>query len=162
MINPYCRPLHGLFAELSYYGLLKAEDAQCLRADVAVEPSFYVLFCGTLVLALLNSFVMKANFHYLRDKDFEESGSSNVSPTANSLGINQLDDLSDYEGEGNRPSIRPVPVLFTDRFRWLLYREDTMSSTNGSFDEQRGTQIERPVEQGYDTDVLWDGRASDA
>jgi len=178
MINPYCSPLHGLFAELSYYGLLKAEDTQCLRADVAVEPSFYVLFCATLLLSLLNSFVTKANAHYLHDKEWEEADVANTRIPSASPGINRLDDLSDYEAHSSREgdrTIRPVPVLFSDRFRWFLLREDTHSSTDGSFDERMGRQVETPdepefqvvrpmevpIEPEFDTQVLWTGKASD-
>ena len=144
---------------------MKAEDTQCLRADVAVEPSFYVLFAGTLALALLNSFVMKATAHYFHDRDYEASGAAIT--ISSSFEINELNDLDDYESydDVDRSEIRPVPVLFSDRFRWGLHREDTMLSQKASdevsvIDERIEGPLENPVSRQYDeaTDLVFDAK----
>jgi hypothetical protein len=114
-----------MFAELSYYGLLKEQDAQCLRTDVKVEPPFYVLFVGTILLATLNTIVMTAVAQYFRDQETKTlvGGGTNTNAV-----VSDLNDLTYYEtgnGETSAESIRPVPVQFSDRFRWLLCREDT-------------------------------------
>ena len=125
MINPYCESLRGIFAELVYYGLLKDEDAQCYRADVNVEPTFYVLLVGALLLALVNMFVMKAASHYFRDED----GKAKLIETATLSDLGALEAHEDDTVSGaliDDNAIHPVPVLFSDRFRWFLCREDSM------------------------------------
>ena len=120
MINPYCSSLKGFFSDLVYYGILKDQDAQCFQTDVQVLPMFYLLFAGTIALALLNSFVMRAITQYVRD--------SSSSTLENRLDVDDIEGLN--QNEQMEPSkIHPVPVLFTDRYRWLLQREDTPSSS---------------------------------
>lgn len=125
MINPYCKSLKGFFSDMVYYGILKDEDAQCFKTDVQVKPTFYLLFSGAIVLALLNSFVMKAVSHYFRD--IATSPLENMKEK-----LANFDDLADIENSNeNEPldvgKIHPVPVLFTDQYRWFLQREDAPS-----------------------------------
>ena len=82
------------------------------RADVSMEPGFYILLVALIVLAFVNSFVTKAELQYLRDAD---------TPQVREYESSILDDAA------IRRLIRPVPVLFTDTFRWFLQREDAMS-----------------------------------
>ena len=120
MINPYCSSLKGFFSDLVYYGILKDQDAQCFQTDVQVLPMFYLLFAGTIALALINSFVMRAITQYVRD--------SSSSTLENQLDVDDIEGLN--QNEQMEPSkIHPVPVLFTDQYRWLLQREDTPSSS---------------------------------
>jgi len=128
-----------LFSELVYYGLLKDEDAQCFKADVNIEPTFYVLFVGALLLALVNMFVTKAVSHYFRDMD----GKPNLRAQER---LSDLDALGAHEEDGANPdetideaAIHPVPVLFTDLYRWFLYREDVMLSRQSSADAAPGS-----------------------
>jgi hypothetical protein len=145
MINPYCGALDGLFAELVYYGILKEEDAQCFRADVSVEPTFYVLFCAALVLVLINTFVMKAVSQYRREMDRK------MKLYHYNHKAEDLDDLRAHEIEGSSDSsatstsIHPAPVLFTDRFRWLLYREDVHLSRTSTRSFGSGSIPKQPL-----------------
>lgn len=145
MINPYCAPLQRIFAELSYYGLLKEEDAQCLRTDVKVESTFYVLFIGTVSLAVLNTFVMKAVAQFFRDRE-----TTFIFAAGQGAVVSDLGDLTEFEmsnGEAASHKIRPVPVLFTDRFRWLLHREGTRPTiTSNPVGDSAGGNREYPVE----------------
>lgn len=123
MINPYCKSLESIFAELVYYGILKNEDAQCYRADVRVEPAFYVLLVGALLLTMVNTFVMQAVSHYFRDLD----GKTIVADIEKISDLGALEAHEDDTADGelmDESTIHPVPVLFTDHFRWFLYRED--------------------------------------
>jgi hypothetical protein len=125
MINPYCEALKGFFSEMVYYGLLKDEDAQCFRTDVKIEPTFYLLFTSAICLALMNSFVMKAISQYFREIHF-----TCIQDVFNE-DISNLEGSSDTEENGSsealaKSKIHPVPVLFTDRYRWLLRREDEL------------------------------------
>ena len=127
MINPYCKSLKGFFSEMVYYGILKDEDAQCFKTDVQVKPTFYLLFAGAIVLALINSFVMRAVTQYFRDIT---SSIGNTHDVQGEKIANLNDDIED--SNENEPfekgKIHPVPVLFTDQYRWFLQREDTPSS----------------------------------
>ena len=144
MINPYCRSLKGFFAELVYYGLLKDEDAQCFKADVNIEPTFYVLLVGALLLALMNMFVMKAVSHYFRDAQ----GVPNLREQAR---LSDLDALGAHEDDFksdeaiDESAIHPAPVLFTDVFRWFLYREDVHLSRQSSAEPADSVRMESSV-----------------
>ena len=131
MINPYCNSLKGFFSDMVYYGILKDEDAQCFKTDVQVKPTFYLLFSGAIVLALLNSFVMKAVSQYFRD-----CTASPLETLHNMQGeeLANFDDRADIESiNQDEPlevgKIHPVPVLFTDQYRWFLLREVIPSSS---------------------------------
>jgi hypothetical protein len=115
MINAYCGDLAGTFAQLEYYGVLKPEDAQCFRVNTHLESGFFVLAAGAVLLALLNTFVMKAVRQYNREKDNSVTDGPKVSPSCGGE-----DDLAE-----RRKTVHPVPVLFTDTFRWLLVREES-------------------------------------
>jgi hypothetical protein len=119
MINSYCGSLKDTFAQLVYYGILDKRDAQCFRVETSVESGSYVLAVAAILLALLNTFVMNAVLQFFRDKDAEaETSVGDIFPD----GTDEMD-LSDA-----MKSIKPVPVLFTDRFRWFLNREDAVLS----------------------------------
>jgi Paraquat-inducible protein A len=125
LINPYCGALENVFSELSYYGILQVEDAQCFQSNVGLEPTFYVLFSAAVVLALSTSFVAKSVKHYFRDVD----------PYQNPfLGIDAIKDVElasddiDQKSKEDITAIHPVPVLFTDQYRWFLRREVAIKS----------------------------------
>jgi len=159
MINPYCASLEGIFSELVYYGLLKEDDAQCFKADVNVEPTFYILLVGALILALVNVFVMKAVSHYFRDID----GKPNLRAEAS---LADLDALKAHEDGGSgeaidESAIHPTPVLFTDVFRWLLYREDVMLSRQSSNESASNVHMEPAIKGSMSNESNGDLEAND-
>lgn len=116
MINTYCENLKDTFAELVYYGILREEDAQCFRVEARVESASYFLAGAAVALALLNTFVIRAVNQYFRDID------------ATTKEFKAVPGRDGEEVEGLAEAvrrIRPVPVLFTDAFRWFLVREDS-------------------------------------
>jgi uncharacterized paraquat-inducible protein A len=115
MINSYCNSLNDTFAQLVYYGLLNEEDAQCFSVGTSIESGSYILAGGAVLLALVNSFVSKAAFQYFRD----QADSNEEEVDADMLGDVEIDNA-----ESAASNIRPVPVLFTDTFRWLLRTAD--------------------------------------
>lgn len=126
MINPFCKSLGGFFGQLVYYGILKEEDAQCLKTDISIDPNFYLLFVSALVLVVLNTFVMNAVAHYFHDIESAKTFDANRKAY-------DLEDLGTWEenddrNEDTRSNILPIEVRYTDRFRWLLHREDAMLS----------------------------------
>ncbi len=76
---------------------------------------------------------MKALAHYFHDKE-----GSLIIVAFKKAEATHLDDLDAHEEKhsaddaADRKAIHPVPVLFTDSFRWLLYREDVMDSRQSS------------------------------
>ena len=126
MVNPYCESINGYLAEFAYYGIIKDEDAQCFKANVAVEPTFYILLTGAVILAVINTFVMKAVAHYFHDKEGARTVHSFGEKTAGLNDIGEIEMTESEEDKAKRQEVHPVPVMFTDRFRWLLYREDVM------------------------------------
>jgi hypothetical protein len=124
MLNDYCGNLKETFSQLVYYGILDKSDAQCFRVESVLEVGSYILAAAAILLALLNTFVMKAVLQYFRDMDAEDDERQ----AGNSLDADEEPiELSEALEE-----IHPVSVLFTDTFRWFLFREDTMLSRQQS------------------------------
>ena len=104
------------------YGVLKEEDAQCLKTEFTIKPPSLFLFVAVIVLHLLNTFVMNAVVQYVRD--MEENARNALIDNGN---VNNLDDLTllgDIPGSSAIiAAIDPVDVVFTDKFRWFLVGE---------------------------------------
>ena len=81
-------------------------------------------------MAFINAFIMKAVSQYFRDGDSRHQVISNDHDISN-MDIS-VDDGDQNLDLSNQLKIRPVPVLFTDRYRWLLQRQDAMSSASSS------------------------------
>lgn len=123
MINEYCAGLEDTFAELVFFGLLDERDAQCFRVETSLDTGSYLLLAGAILLAALNTFVMNATAQYIRDRD-----SSVEEERAHRRAASKID--SDAELDDS--NIVPSPVLFTDKFRWLLARENAMEDRRES------------------------------
>jgi len=119
MINTYCENLKEAFAEMVYYGILKEEDAQCFRVEARIEGASYFLAGASVALALLNTFVMRAVKQCFRDGDMSMK-EFKAAPKRDG------EEIEDVQVAIRR--IKPVPVLFSDAFRWFLVREDSASS----------------------------------
>lgn len=125
-------------AQLVYFGLLDKQDAQCFLVEAAPMSGFWLLATGSILLALLNSFVSKAGTQYLMDKDELQLLQSSRNTTT-------LTSAESMDPDKMRSRIRPADDLFSDRFRWCLYRGiDSVnkssaaalsSSSNSSSDE---------------------------
>lgn len=111
-----------------YYGLLEAEDAQCFSVKSTIEGGSYILAIGAVLLSLLNAFVSKAVKQYFRDKKEEKN-----LLLGQSTELLLRDDDSETGSVGSVTKIRPVPVLFTDTFRWMLIRDDRRIGSNSFF-----------------------------
>jgi len=114
MINEYCGSLRDTFNELVYYGILDERDAQCFRVESSLEVASYMLAAASILLALLNAFVNSAVGQFFRDKEVEGSGEDHFSVTECETG----------DEDAKVSQLQPAPTLFTDKFRWLLCRED--------------------------------------
>jgi len=114
MINSYCDGLDDTFSSLVYYGILAEENAQCFKVTATVESGTYVLALGAVMLALLSTFVVKAVVQY--NEDTKDANKTEEESTL---------DIADDDGniEEVLEKIHPIPVMFTDQFRWLLHRQ---------------------------------------
>jgi hypothetical protein len=144
MINSYCENLEDLFAQMVYYGVLKDEDAQCFSVSASIEMGSFVLASASLVLTFLCSFVVKAVAQYLRDETeafsrptLGQQGDTMLNKSVSySERTSHTDDDDDDEGgevageNGYSGTIHPVPVLFTDSFRWLLRPDPNMTRSS--------------------------------
>lgn len=144
LFNGYCGPLDGFFTQMVEYGILNPEDAQCFSVQGSIEPGSFTLVASAILLALLNSFVTKATRQYnyfekrrrLQEEINNEHNNNNndaVDSEKNSSSTSTHDDknvdndakkISTSAATSSLSSIelRPIPVMFTDTYRWLLVR----------------------------------------
>jgi len=124
MVNSYCGSLDSFFSELVFYGILKNEDGQCFSVKSSIEGGFFVLAVGAILLALINAFVSKATKQYFRDQD-EPNRRSQIKERSSRL--ESAEKGQEVTDDHSQTKIRPVPVLFTDTFRWLLRQDDSIT-----------------------------------
>jgi hypothetical protein len=129
MINEYCGSLDTFFSLAAYYGLLSERDAQCFRVESLVQEGAYVLATAAVMLALLNTFVMKATAQYFRDVESRTACAAHAIEAGDFIEHDQI-----------TSEIKPTPVLFTDTFRWLLVRQNPVSSESASLKESCAIQ----------------------
>jgi len=132
MINSYCENLENMFAQMVYYGILKEEDAQCFSVTANIENGAFSLVLGAILLSFLSSFVSKAAVQYFRDKK-DQNGQSKEDD-CQSTSFSDETSTSEDANEGAADAgfagiIRPVPVLFTDSFRWMLRADNSFASS---------------------------------
>jgi hypothetical protein len=126
MINSYCDSLNDTFAQWVSLGIIKAEDAQCFSIESSIEAGSYILALGAVVLGFVNSFINKAVIQYFRD--MEEKVPLDLEQNSDT-------EFSTDEVVTMTKEIRPVPVLFTDNFRWFLQGTESTSASISGDDE---------------------------
>lgn len=143
MINAYCGSLQGTFNSLAYYGILREEDAQCFRVNASVERASWILVSASLILCLLNHFIVGAASQKVQDDDtpaerrlhsdrWLQSKSSTLT-----VGVT-MTRSADEEDEGGsdwidledvrEPSVSPVPPRFTDFFAFATRRFEVLGA----------------------------------
>lgn len=155
MINEYCNSLKETFSELVYYGIISADDAQCFRVDAKIENGWFILAGAAVLLALVNTFVMKAVAQKFRDGDIERR----TLPEDHKLNQSVRQAASEIDWDSTLKDITPVPVLFTDTFRWLLCRNDVRVSDEHnlqdlSLSDDEGLEDAREVDEQGAADVI--------
>jgi Paraquat-inducible protein A len=150
MFNTSCGQFDGFFSQMVQYGILKEEDAQCFSVAGFIEPGSIVLATAAIILAFLNTVVNKAVVQYFYDQKselekelFPEDGVSDLSAASGADGEPSEHAVKDV----SMTKIHPVPVLFTDTFRWFLrsdsQNKESMSDSpngNNSMDASHGGQ----------------------
>jgi len=112
-----------------------------------------------VLLALINTFVVKATCQYFRDENElqeqvdDEEKSRLSDSTSNTAGDDEADG-------GFSARIHPAPVLFTDTFRWMLRQENGLpSSSRALFSEANEMGLPEATAVPYDDTI--DGSAID-
>jgi hypothetical protein len=136
MFGTYCEGFNDFFAQMVHYGLIEKEDAICFSVQGKIEAGSIVLAAGAIILILVNTFVNKAVTQYFFDKkvEVEKELLPEVADDEESNG-KQL--YKDSSLSSSSTTIHPVPVMFTDTFRWCLHHGtssdnvETIGSDNG-------------------------------
>jgi len=137
MVNVYCGSLDSFFAQMVSYGILKDADAQCFSVQGYIDPGSISLLVAAILLAILNSVVSLASNQLLAEQDrrqersnpsesevVEESAKEgNQSSGSQTSGSSQERQNGDVLGEETK--IRPLPIIFTDAYGWLLHSGNT-------------------------------------
>jgi Paraquat-inducible protein A len=149
MVNAYCGALDETFAQLVYYGIMKEEDAQCFQVTSKVETGAFVMAAGAVLLALLNTFIMRAVGQYFRDKENEARRGQDVAKLEALSDV--ISAISAEEVAQAKNGIKPIPVLFSDTFRWFLIRQDVAMSmrSSSSSDESSADRDDRPQDDTF-------------
>jgi hypothetical protein len=132
MINAYCKNLEDTFARMVYFGVLKEEDAQCFGITSHIGLNAFISVAGAILLTSIGSFVCKANTQYLRDESCSKLRLKGMNDS--NIGFpdeaSQTDDDDEVSESGIAKTVRQVPVLFTDTFRWMLKTADDAATSN--------------------------------
>ena len=116
------------------YGVIEEEDAQCFTVQAMLEPGSIALVVAAVLLALLNSLVTKAAkqvafdtenerfcLNYARVQCSQNDPTDDGSGTSGSSHPGGSEEKCGTVAEAkNTNPIRPIPVMFTDTYRWLL------------------------------------------
>jgi len=138
MINSFCDSLGDTFASLAYYGIVPEEDAQCFRVNARVQSGLWVLLTASIILAMMNRFISKAASQQERDEKMkaeevfnmmQDQKSRNLYCPSDDSSVNDKKFEGDFQCEKINEQlaslIQPVPRLFTDYYRWFLYKSES-------------------------------------
>jgi len=125
MINAYCDPMRSSFTSLSYYGILSEDDAQCFRVDASVQSASWILVAASLILSILNHFIMGASSQKSQEDNVPAEKRLHTDRwvwNKQSSVTNEDESLSNDEEEGydwSEPReicVSPVEPRFTDYY----------------------------------------------
>ena len=140
MINVYCSPLKDTFSSLAYYGILDNGDAQCFRVNATVEAASWILVAASIILCLVNHFVVGAASQKRLDDDvpaqrrFLSDRWLHKQSTV-TAGIDTSMDVTHDEEQGSKNTdlpniITPVRPRFTDYFFFATILGEGHQSSN--------------------------------
>lgn len=133
LLNVYCESLDEGLRMISYLGIIGPEDVQCFQLKASVETSSYLFILSAILLALVNTFVIKANRQYCREKLSKESNNKTLSTSPQEQGsvktsTQQAEAWWKETGDEDVNIIQLQPVLFSDTFRWCLLSDNNIQS----------------------------------
>lgn len=107
----YCQDLDGVFSALVTYGVLSDNAGKCFAVEGNVEYGSVLMVGGVFMLALLRIIVKGA---FMQSQATVVQPGTPALPKGSSAGGGDADIIA---------KIRPEPVLFSDRFSWLLQKQ---------------------------------------
>mmetsp|Transcript_47141 Transcript_47141/g.56724 ORF Transcript_47141/g.56724 Transcript_47141/m.56724 type:complete len:1605 (-) Transcript_47141:26-4840(-) len=122
LLNGYCKPLNDIFNTMAYYQLLSISDAQCLYLKATLEPGALALFIGSMMLNILNHFVMHATMQHKKITDTWKHVTNWDSFTQDSARNRTI--LNRREKDDLIKAVHIVRPQFTDIYRYLLEYEN--------------------------------------
>ncbi|KAG7360516.1 paraquat-inducible protein A domain containing protein [Nitzschia inconspicua] len=117
MFNTSCGQFDGFFSQMVQLGILQPEDAQCFSVQGFIEPGSILLAVAALILAFLNTVVNKAVAQYFYDQKIELEKEL---ISDDDVAVDNAELVEQPLNNGSTTMIYPVPVLFTDTFRWFV------------------------------------------
>lgn len=151
MINAYCESLENIFNTLSFYGILKQSDAQCFRVNASVDTATYLLIVASIILWIVNHFVMSASSQ--REQDINTPSERRLhsdrwlreKPT-----ISLDEDEAAPEISDDTIVVSPVASRFTEFYFFATTRKN-----KSTYEDDVEDKIETPVPV-ENTNAFWD------
>ena len=136
MINAYCGSLQNFFTGLSYFKILKEEDAQCFRVNANVEMASWILVAASIVLLLLNHFISSASRQKVQDEEvsidrrfhsdrWEISTKASVTFEEDEEAVEAASPDADADDRERTIDIAVVPPRFTDYYFYAITKTDS-------------------------------------
>jgi len=152
MLNNYCGELKDTFTNLAYFGIIDDDDAQCFKVDASVEAASWVLVAASIVLCVVNHFIIGASKQKTQD---DNTPTEQRLHTDRWIQINKNDDQeSTTRGASNETdedssevadNVSPITPRFTDYYRFLT-THTTGSSVDIEIEEcEGGDEVESAV-----------------
>jgi hypothetical protein len=158
MINAYCSSLENLFTTLSFYGILKESDAQCFRVNASVEKASWMLVAASIILILLNHFVVSASLQMEQDHIVPSNRRLHTDRWLTNKETMSLDEEEDaHSTPNNEVSVSPVASRFTDFYSFVTIKEESseLNPLALSAAETEEGAVETPCEV-ESTNTFWD------
>eukprot|EP00593_Proboscia_inermis_P014501 CAMPEP_0171325742 /NCGR_PEP_ID=MMETSP0816-20121228/117004_1 /TAXON_ID=420281 /ORGANISM="Proboscia inermis, Strain CCAP1064/1" /LENGTH=420 /DNA_ID=CAMNT_0011825005 /DNA_START=706 /DNA_END=1968 /DNA_ORIENTATION=- len=156
MINDYCKGLGDFFSLMAFYGVLSTSDSQCFYAMASIEAGWYVLLIAAILLAVLTKFVVGAANEQMKDSEkvtiddikfVECEVNSELKEEFSVTPCMKKDDLIKI--------LRPLPVLFTERFSFMFISAYTFSEDIN--DNQSCNSGRKHVFDPFESEMLQNG-----
>lgn len=139
MINEYCGMLDGFFTTLAFYGIVDESDAQCFRVEASVSTASWMLFAGSILLGLVNHFILQASKQKHKDECIHARRlhSDRWQPSKLDVGISEtvsvsMDEEEDLNNWRNN-AVAPVAPRFTDFYHFATVRGESRTDVNTGF-----------------------------
>lgn len=136
MINEYCGMLDGFFTTLAFYGIVDESDAQCFRVEASVSTASWMLFAGSILLGLVNHFILQASKQKHKDECIHARRlhSDRWQPSKLDVGISEtvsvsMDEEEDLNNWRNN-AVAPVAPRFTDFYHFATVRGESRTDVN--------------------------------
>jgi hypothetical protein len=134
--------LDGVLGSMVYYGMLSKENAQMFYVVANMEYGAYLLFAGSLLLALLEELILRAEKQQRSQGMRERRENDKMSRHIRA----QVSFSDDFEAdEVLVKDIRPFPARFTDYFKWLL--------VSSSADDKQNLELNSTFNQSFDLEL---------